>query len=69
MGKTASASKVMVDEALPFWLHARIPSSTVTHAGTKLSKLVKLYNNLKNKNKDRLKHCMNEEIFKGDLKI
>ncbi|KAG0727298.1 hypothetical protein GWK47_004022 [Chionoecetes opilio] len=42
--------------------------TTEIHAGTKLSKLVKAYNDLKkNKNKDRPKHRMDEEIFRGDL--
>ncbi|KAG0718982.1 U2 small nuclear ribonucleoprotein B'' [Chionoecetes opilio] len=69
MGKTASGSrKAVVEEVLPFWSRAGIPTTTVIHAGTKLSKLVKAYNDLKkNKNKDRPKHRMDEEIFKGDL--
>ncbi|KAG0713304.1 hypothetical protein GWK47_016498 [Chionoecetes opilio] len=69
MGKTASGSrKAVVEEVLPFWSLAGIPTTTVIHAGTKLSKLVKEYNDLKkNKNKDRPKHRMDEEIFKGDL--
>ncbi|KAG0728126.1 hypothetical protein GWK47_033142 [Chionoecetes opilio] len=69
MGKTASGSrKAVVEEVLPFWSRAGIPTTTVIHAGTKLSKLVKAYNDLKkNKNKDRPKHHMDEEIFKGDL--
>ncbi|KAG0711002.1 hypothetical protein GWK47_021646 [Chionoecetes opilio] len=68
MGKTASGSrKAVVEEVLPFWSRAGIPTTTVIHAGTKLSKLVKAYNDLKkNKNKDRPKHRM-DEIFKGDL--
>ncbi|KAG0699629.1 hypothetical protein GWK47_025770 [Chionoecetes opilio] len=66
MGKTASGSRKAV--VLPFWSRAGIPTTTVIHAGTKLSKLVKAYNDLKkNKNKDRPKHRMDEEIFKGDL--
>ncbi|KAG0717634.1 hypothetical protein GWK47_054035 [Chionoecetes opilio] len=69
MGKTASRSrKAVVEEVLPFWSRAGIPTTTVIRAGTKLSKLVKAYNDLKkNKNKDRPKHLMDEEIFKGDL--
>ncbi|KAG0716602.1 hypothetical protein GWK47_009284 [Chionoecetes opilio] len=69
MGKTASGSrKAVVEEVLPFWSRAGIPTTTVIHAGTKLSKMVKAYNDLKkNKNKDRPKHRMDEEIFKGDL--
>ncbi|KAG0722968.1 hypothetical protein GWK47_043521 [Chionoecetes opilio] len=69
MGKTASGSrKAVVEEVLPFWSRAGIPTTTVIHAGTKLSKLVKAYSDLKkNKNKDRPKHRMDEEIFKGDL--
>ncbi|KAG0719245.1 hypothetical protein GWK47_050879 [Chionoecetes opilio] len=69
MGKTASGSrKAVVEEVLPFWSRAGIPTTTVIHAGTKLSKLVKAYNDFKkNKNKDRPKHRMDEEIFKGDL--
>lgn len=65
MGKTVNGSgKVVVKEVLPFWLRAGTPT-TVMHAGTMLSKL---YNNLKkNKNKVRLKHSMDEKIFKGDL--
>ncbi|KAG0713788.1 hypothetical protein GWK47_015450 [Chionoecetes opilio] len=65
MGKTASGSrKAVVEEVLPFWSRAGIPTTTVIHAGTKLSKA---YNDLKkNKNKDRPKHRM-DEIFKGDL--
>ncbi|KAG0724873.1 hypothetical protein GWK47_039711 [Chionoecetes opilio] len=69
MGKTVSGSrKAVVEEVLPFWSSAGIQTTTVIHAGTKLSKLVKAYNDLKkNKNKDRPKHRMDEEIFKGDL--
>ncbi|KAG0720236.1 hypothetical protein GWK47_048928 [Chionoecetes opilio] len=68
MGKTASGSRKAVVEVLLFWSRAEIPTTTVIHAGTKLSKLVKAYNDLKkNKNKDRPKHRMDEEIFKGDL--
>ncbi|KAG0711437.1 hypothetical protein GWK47_020605 [Chionoecetes opilio] len=69
MGKMASGSrKAVVEEVLPFWSRAGIPTTTVIRAGTKLSKLVKAYNDLKkNKNKDRPKHRMDEEIFKGDL--
>ncbi|KAG0722559.1 hypothetical protein GWK47_044286 [Chionoecetes opilio] len=69
MGKTASGSRrAVVEEVLPFWSRAGIPTTTVIHASTKLSKLVKAYNDLKkNKNKDRPKHRMDEEIFKGDL--
>ncbi|KAG0713611.1 hypothetical protein GWK47_015836 [Chionoecetes opilio] len=68
MGKMASGSRKAVVEVLPFWSRAGIKTITVIHAGTKLSKLVKAYNDLKkNKNKDRPKHRMDEEIFKGDL--
>ncbi|KAG0705274.1 hypothetical protein GWK47_024518 [Chionoecetes opilio] len=67
MGKTASGSrKAVVEEVLPFWSRAGIPTTTVIHAGTKLSKLVKAYNDLK-KNKNKDKDRMDEEIFKGDL--
>ncbi|KAG0710354.1 hypothetical protein GWK47_022985 [Chionoecetes opilio] len=53
MRKTASGSrKAVVEEVLPFWSRAGIPTTTVIHAGRKLSKLVKAYNDLKkNKNK------------------
>ncbi|KAG0727484.1 hypothetical protein GWK47_034566 [Chionoecetes opilio] len=69
MGKTrAREQEGGGEEVLPFWSRARIPTTTVIHAGTKLSKLVKAYNDLKkNKNKDRPKHRMDEEIFKGDV--
>ena len=35
MGRTASASrKAVVEEVIPFWSRAGLPTTTVTHAGT-----------------------------------
>ncbi|KAG0693174.1 hypothetical protein GWK47_027600 [Chionoecetes opilio] len=67
MGKTASGSRKAV--VLPFWSSAGIPTTTVIHAGTKLSKLEKAYNDLKkNKNKDRPKHRMMRRFSKETSK-
>lgn len=51
--KTASGSrKTVVEEVLPFWSCAGILTTTVMHASTNLSRLVKTYSDLK-KNKNR----------------
>ncbi|KAG0725517.1 hypothetical protein GWK47_038527 [Chionoecetes opilio] len=60
--------KTVVEEVPPFWSRAGIPKATVIHPGHEAVKAGKGYNDLKkNKNKDRPKHRMDEEIFKGDL--
>ena len=66
MGKTASwSTKVVMEELFPFWSRAGIPTTTVTHACTNLSKLIKTNDELKkNKNKDSSKHRVDEETFK-----
>ncbi|KAG0723762.1 hypothetical protein GWK47_042002 [Chionoecetes opilio] len=68
MGKTASGSrKAVVEEVLPFWSRAGIPTTTVIHAGTKLSKLVRRTMTSRRTRTRQAENRMDEEIFKGDL--
>ncbi|KAG0728425.1 hypothetical protein GWK47_032480 [Chionoecetes opilio] len=69
MGKTASGSRRRWWRRFsPSGRAGRDSDTTVIHAGTKLSKLVKAYNDLRRtRTKTRPKHRMDEEIFKGDL--
>ncbi|KAG0714036.1 hypothetical protein GWK47_014920 [Chionoecetes opilio] len=69
MGKTASGEQEGGGGGgSPLLVAARIPTTTVIHAARSCQSWKKAYNDLKkNKNKDRPKHRMDEEIFKGDL--